>query len=91
LLGDDMVKAYGAVMGQVWQLVLAAAFPIVCLLLVLWLAHLEDTLVRDVRRSERKPEPPPILRIPAQARAREAQTPEVSRSAALSLGGSTNR
>ena len=74
-------------MKEVGQVVLALMFPVVCLFLVLWLARLEETLTRDVRRSARKPEPPPILRVPVRAR----QASEVSRSAALSLGGSTNR
>ncbi|HET7735942.1 MAG TPA: hypothetical protein VFK52_08220 [Nocardioidaceae bacterium] len=83
-------------MKEVGQVVLALAFPVVCLFLVLWLARLEETLSRDVRRSERKPEPPPILRIPVRPRPTQLQpaqpqASEVSRSAALSLGGSTNR
>ncbi len=32
--------------------------------LLFWLAHLEDTLPRDVDRARRKPDPPPILAIP---------------------------
>ncbi|HSV39422.1 MAG TPA: hypothetical protein VLI04_11745 [Nocardioidaceae bacterium] len=75
-------------MKEVWQIVLALLFPVVCLFLVLWLAKLEDTLGRDVRRSERKPEPPPILRMPARVK---AQASEVSRSTLVSLGGRTNR
>lgn len=81
-------------MQEAWQIVFALCFPIVCLFLVLWLGHMEDTLHRDVRRSERKPEPPPILQVPDRSRATvvvPAQASEVSRSAALSLGGSTNR
>ena len=80
-------------MKEVGQVVLALAFPVVCLFLLLWLARLEETLTRDVRRTERKPDPAPILRIPVRARPQVvgAQTSEVSRSAALSLGGSTNR
>lgn len=90
-------------MKEVGQVVLALAFPIVCLFLLLWLARLEETLTRDVRRTERKPDPAPILRIPVRARpeavgaravgaqAVGAQASEVSRSGTLSLGGSTNR
>jgi hypothetical protein len=78
-------------MKEVGQVVLALVFPVVCLFLLLWLARLEDTLSRDVRRTERKPEPPPILRIPVRSRPVQPQASEVSRSAALSLGGSTNR
>ena len=75
-------------MHEVWQIGFAMAFPVVCLGLVLWLGHMEDTLTRDVRRSAREPEPAPILRIPEQNR---AQASTVSRSAEVSLGGSTNR
>jgi hypothetical protein len=86
----------GEVVKEIWQIVLALTFPIVCLFLVLWLARLEETLTRDVRRSERKPEPPPILRVPAKSKApaqsqTQAQASDVSRSALASLGGSTNR
>jgi hypothetical protein len=47
-------------------LVLAGAvlFPLTCLLFLLWMSHLEDTLTRDVHRARRRPEPPPILAIP---------------------------
>ena len=40
-------------------LVLVAAMlsPLLGLALLLWLAHLEDTLPRDVRRASRKPAP----------------------------------
>lgn len=41
-------------------------FPVGCLGLLLWLAHLEDTLPQGVRRSARRPSPPPILAIPVQ-------------------------
>ncbi len=79
-------------MAQSWQLVFSLSFPIACLLLVLWLARLEDTLARDVRRSEHQAEPEPILRIPVQALATvRPQASAVSRSAAASLGGSTKR
>jgi hypothetical protein len=79
-------------MTDVWQIVLALAFPIACLLMVLWLARLEDNLVRDVRRAERKPDPAPILRVPARAVVTlPVQASEGSRSAAVSLGGNTNR
>lgn len=81
-------------MQEVGQVVLALCFPIVCLFLVLWLGYMEDTLQRDVRRSVREPHPPPILRVRDRSRTTvvvPAQASEVSRSAALSLGGSTNR
>ena len=38
--------------------------PLLGLGLLLWLAHLEDTLPRDVLRAARTPAPPPILAIP---------------------------
>jgi hypothetical protein len=41
-----------------------ALSPWLSLALLLWLAHLEDTLPRDVLRASRKPAPPPILAIP---------------------------
>ena len=41
-----------------------ALSPLLSLALLLWLAHLEDTLPRDVLRASRKPAPPPILAIP---------------------------
>jgi hypothetical protein len=60
-------------------LVLAAAMlsPLLGLALLLWLAHLEDTLTRDVQRARRKPAPPPILAIPV-ARTPVAETHIVS-------------
>ena len=47
-------------------LVLSAAVlsPGLGLVLLLWLAHLEDTLPRDVETARRQPEPAPILAIP---------------------------
>jgi hypothetical protein len=47
-------------------LVLAGAllFPPMCLVFLLWMSHLEDTLTRDVHRARRRPEPAPILAIP---------------------------
>ena len=90
-------------MRNVLQLALAVAFPLVCLAMTLWLSHLEDTLPQSVRRSVRKPDPPPILTIPVQRRPVHDELPaaeepasvpiytaEGSRSAELSLGGSTN-
>jgi hypothetical protein len=72
-------------MREVWQIAVALAFPLVCLALMLWLDRLEETLDRDVRRSARTPDPAPIGRMPA------AQASDVSRSAAVSLGGRTKR
>ena len=45
-------------------LVGALLSPLLGLGLLLWLAHLEDTLPQDVQRSLRKPDPAPILAIP---------------------------
>ena len=45
-------------------LVGALLSPLLGLGLLLWLAHLEDTLPRDVRRAATKPAPEPILAIP---------------------------
>ena len=50
---------------QVVLIVVAAVLsPLLGLALLLWLAHLEDTLPQDVQRSLRKPDPAPILAIP---------------------------
>ena len=63
-------------MVQVVLVVVAATLsPLLGLGLLLWLAHLEDTLPRDVLRASRKPEPPPILAIPVRA---PATTPGVA-------------
>ena len=48
-------------------LVGALLSPLLGLGLLLWLAHLEDTLPRDVRRASTKPAPEPILAIPVRA------------------------
>lgn len=47
-------------------LVLSAAVlsPGLGLALLLWLAHLEDTLPRDVEAARRRPAPAPILAVP---------------------------
>ena len=45
-------------------IVVALLSPLVGLALLLWLAHLEDTLARDVDRARRRPDPAPILAIP---------------------------
>jgi hypothetical protein len=42
----------------------AVLFPPMCLVFLLWMSHLEDTLTRDVHRARRRPEPAPILAIP---------------------------
>jgi hypothetical protein len=48
-------------------LVGALLSPLLALGLLLWLAHLEDTLPRDVRRASREPAPELILAIPVRA------------------------
>ena len=55
--------------------VTATLSPLLGLALLLWLAHLEDTLPRDVLRASRKPAPPPILAIPVRV---PAKTPVVA-------------
>ena len=61
---------------QVLLVIVAATLsPLFGLALLLWLAHLEDTLPRDVLRASRKPAPPPILAIPVRA---PATTPVVA-------------
>ena len=47
----------------------AMLFPVSALALLLLLAHLEDTLPRDVRLARRQPPPPPILAIEVRAAA----------------------
>jgi hypothetical protein len=45
-------------------LVAAVLAPLLGLALLLWLAHLEDTLPQDVQRARHRPEPAPILAVP---------------------------
>ena len=55
-------------MVQVVLIIVAATLsPLIGLGLLLWLAHLEDTLPRDVRRASTKPAPAPILAISVRA------------------------
>jgi hypothetical protein len=61
-------------MQAILVLVGALLSPLLALGLLLWLAHLEDTLPRDVRRATREPAPEPILTIPVRA----AVTPMVT-------------
>ena len=65
-------------------LVLVAALlsPLLALGLLLWLAHLEDTLPRDVRRASRQPAPEPILAIPVRTPATPVVTIPQQRAAA---------
>jgi hypothetical protein len=51
-------------MSVVVTLLGALLFAPACLLFLLWLSHLEETLQRDVHRARRRPEPPPIVAIP---------------------------
>jgi uncharacterized iron-regulated membrane protein len=46
------------------QLVGALLMPVLAFGLVMWMAHLEETLASDVARARRQPEPAPILAIP---------------------------
>lgn len=55
-------------------LVGALLSPLLGLGLLLWLAHLEDTLPRDVRRASARPAPEPILAIPVRAPATSVVT-----------------
>ena len=51
-------------MDEVATLVGALLFPVVGLLVLLWLGRLEDTLPRDVRAAGRSPDPAPIRELP---------------------------
>jgi len=56
-------------MGQALILLGALLLPVAFGLgMLLWLAHLEETLPRDVERALRKPAPPPILAVPVRPR-----------------------
>ena len=57
-------------------LVGALLSPLLGMGLLLWLAHLEDTLPRDVRRASTKPAPEPILAIPVRASTPAVTIPE---------------
>ena len=54
-------------MHELVMIVGAMLSPLVGLALLLWLAHLEDTLARDVDRARRHPDPAPILAIPVRS------------------------
>ena len=69
-------------MVQVVLVIVAATLsPLLGLALLLWLAHLEDTLPRDVQRASRKPAPEPILAMPVRAAATPAVTVPEQRAA----------
>ena len=53
----------------------AMLFPVAALALLLLLAHLEETLPRDVGQARRQPPPPPILAIEVCSDRRPAVTP----------------
>jgi hypothetical protein len=53
----------------------ALLFPPTCLVFLLWMSHLEDTLTRDVHRARRRPEPAPILAIPVRPAATAGPIP----------------
>lgn len=70
-------------MVQVILVIVAATLsPLLGLALLLWLAHLEDTLPRDVQLASRKPAPAPILAIPVRASAAPVVTIPEQRAAA---------
>ncbi len=46
----------------------ALLFPVAGLFFLLWLARIEETLPRDVRTTQRRPAPPPILAVPIRRR-----------------------
>jgi hypothetical protein len=77
-------------MAVVMMLLGALAFGPACLAFLLWLGHLEETLPQDVRRAQRRPEPPPILAIPVR-RTQPTATgpiPEQRTAPAVELSGS---
>jgi hypothetical protein len=51
-------------MDLVLVLVVSAVFPVVCLGFVLWMGRIEDTIPGSVARTIRRPDPPPVLRMP---------------------------
>jgi hypothetical protein len=55
-------------MDLVLVLLAATAFPVACLVFVLWMGRLEDTIPTAVRRSARTPDPAPILEIAVRPR-----------------------
>ncbi|MFT4009900.1 MAG: hypothetical protein QM655_07625 [Nocardioidaceae bacterium] len=80
--------------GHVVEVTLVVLFPPLCLLGVLGLGRIEDSLgvVRPARAAS---DPPPILAVPTQRGVPhqiqvEDQTEDGSRSVTVSFGGSTN-
>ena len=78
-------------MQMVLVLSVAVLSPGLGLALLLWLAHLEDTLPRDVEAARRQPAPAPILAIPVTAPAprRVVQIPAQRPAPAVELSPST--
>ena len=64
-------------MHELVMIVGALLSPLVGLALLLWLAHLEDTLDRDVERARRRPDPAPILAIPVRLPQAQPQVAQV--------------
>jgi hypothetical protein len=60
-------------MNEAAMIVGALLSPLAPFGLLLWLAHLEDTLERDVIAAQREPAPPPILSVPTHP---DADVPE---------------
>ena len=77
-------------MGVLVTLLGVLMFAPACLMFLLWLSHLEETLPRDVRRARRRPDPPPILAIPVRRPAQPTATllvPEQRTAPVIELSG----
>ena len=61
------------------MLLVTTAFPVGCLLFVLWMGRIEDSLPGAVRRAARKPDPEPVLAIPVRQPVQPAVTIPVQR------------
>jgi hypothetical protein len=61
----------------VTMLALVVTFPVLCLVFLLWMAWLEDSLPDAVRKAERRPDPPPVLAVAVTPRAPVPVTAEV--------------
>ncbi len=55
------------------MLLVTTMFPVGCLLFVLWMGRIEDSLPGAVRRATRKPDPEPVLAIPVRRPAQPVQ------------------
>ena len=82
-------------MQMVLVLSVAVLSPCLGLALLLWLAHLEDTLPRDVEAARRQPAPAPILAIPLTPETRRPVLPVPAQrpapAVALSPSGGASR